>query len=243
MRSVIRGAWSAASLLFVVSLLLAPEGVAQDTDPSAVTLDRIYGSADFRGDFFGQARWLEDGTFYTTLEPSTAVTGGRDLVRYETESAIRTVLVSASLLMPEGAERPMPIQGYQWSPDGTRLLVFTNSRRVWRQNTRGDYWVLDLETYDLRQIGADRPESSLMFAKFDPAGERVGYVSEHDLFVENIATGEVVRLTDDGSRHSSTGRSTGCTRRSSSLVTGSAGAPTGPPSPSGSSTLKACATS
>ena len=199
MRSVTRGAWSAASLLFVVSLLLAPAGVAQDTDPSAVTLDRIYGSADFRGDFFGQARWLEDGTFYTTLEPSGAVTGGRDLVRYETESAVRTILVSASLLMPEGAESPMSIQGYEWSPDGSRLLVFTNSRRVWRQNTRGDYWVLDLETYDLRQIGADRPESSLMFAKFDPAGERVGYVSEHDLFVEDIASGEVVRLTDDGS--------------------------------------------
>ena len=63
MRFEMRGAWSAASLLFVLSLLLAPAGVAQDTDPAAVTLDRIYGSADFRGDFFGQARWLEDGTF------------------------------------------------------------------------------------------------------------------------------------------------------------------------------------
>ena len=75
MRSVTRGACSAASLLFVFSLFLAPVGVAQDTNAAAVTLDRIYGSADFRGDFFGQARWLEGGTFYTTLEPSEAVTG------------------------------------------------------------------------------------------------------------------------------------------------------------------------
>ncbi|NNK49883.1 MAG: DPP IV N-terminal domain-containing protein, partial [Gemmatimonadetes bacterium] len=199
MRPVMRGAGSAMIVLFVLSLVLAPVGAAQDPDPAAVTIDRIYGSGDFRGDFFGQARWLDDGVFYTTLEPSTAVTGGRDLVRYETEKGVRTIVVSASLLMPEDAESAMSIQDYQWSPDGTKLLVFTNSRRVWRQNTRGDYWVLDLENYELSQVGADRPESSLMFAKFDPAGERVAYVSEHDIFVENIATGDVVRLTDDGS--------------------------------------------
>lgn len=171
----------------------------QETVEARVTLDRLYDSADFRGEGFGPARWLEGGTFYTTLEASTASSGGRDIVRYETESGLRTVLVSASLLVPEGADRPLAIHGYEWSPDGGRLLVYTNSRRVWRQNTRGDYWVLDLDTYDLRQLGRDRPESSLMFAKFDPAGERVAYVSEHDVFVEDVSTGAVTRLTDDGS--------------------------------------------
>jgi dipeptidyl-peptidase-4 len=199
MRPLIRDAWQGASLLFVFSLCVAPVVVAQDTSAETVTLERIHETGDFRGDVFRQPRWLEDGTFYTTLEPSTAVTDGRDLVRYETEAGVRTIIVSASLLMPEGRERPLVIQDYQWSPDGTKLLIFTNSRRVWRQNTRGDYWILDLGSYDLRQLGVDRPESSLMFAKFDPAGERVGYVSEHDIFVEEIATGKVVRLTDDGS--------------------------------------------
>jgi len=188
-----------ASVLVLPFLLAPAEARSQEGDPSAVTLDRIYGSGDFGGDFFGQVRWLKGGTFYTTLEPSEAVAGGRDLVRYETESGVRTVLVSASLLMPGGRDRPLGIQGYEWSPDGTKLLIYTNSRRVWRQNTRGDYWVLDMDGYGLHQVGAERPASSLMFAKFDPAGERVAYVSEHDLFVEDLATGEETRLTDDGS--------------------------------------------
>jgi len=201
MRSVIRSAWQGVLLAFTLSLLAAPvEVTAQETDGASVTFDRIYDSADFRGDFFGQTRWLEDGTFYTTLEPSEAAAGGRDIVRYETESAVRTIVVSASFLFPEGAQEPLAIHGYEWSPDGARLLVYTNSKRVWRQNTRGDYWVLDLESFDLRQLGVDRPESSLMFAKFDPAGERVAYVSEHDIFVEEIASGEVVRLTSDGTK-------------------------------------------
>jgi len=197
-----RRAWRRARFSFVLVLpfLLTPASVtAQEGDPASVTLERIYESADFRGDYFGQARWLEDGTFYTTLEPSEAVIGGLDLVRYETESGVRTIIVSASLLLPEGRDRPLGIQGYEWSPDGSRLLIYTNSRRVWRQNTRGDYWVFEMDGYGLHQIGADRPESSLMFAKFDPTGERVAYVSEHDLFVEDVSTGEVTRLTDDGS--------------------------------------------
>ena len=66
------------------------------------TLDRLYDSADFRGARFGPARWLDGGTFYTTLEPSEAVSGGRDIVRYESESGVRTITVSASLLMPNG---------------------------------------------------------------------------------------------------------------------------------------------
>ena len=201
MRSVIRSAWQGMLLAFTLSLHVAPaEVTAQETDGASVTIDRIYASADFRGDSFGQARWLEDGMYYTTLEPSEAAAGGHDIVRYESESAVRTILVSASFLFPEGAERPLAIHGYEWSPDGARLLVYTNSKRVWRQNTRGDYWVLDLESFDLHQLGVDRPESSLMFAKFDPAGERVAYVSEHEIFAEDIASGEVVRLTSDGTK-------------------------------------------
>ncbi len=39
-----------------------------------------------------------------------------------------------------------------------------------------------------------------MFAKFDPAGTRVAYRRGYDLFIEDIATGALTQLTDDGSR-------------------------------------------
>jgi len=184
------------------TLVLLPAvsaAVAQETaDRSQVTLDRLFGSGEFFPDFFGQSRWLEDGSAYTTLERSEAG-GGRDLVRYDAASGEREVIVSAAQLVPEGETRPLGIQNYEWSPDGSKLLIYTNSRRVWRFNSRGDYWVLDLESGALRQMGADRPESSLMYGKFSPSGDRFGYVSENDLYVEDIATGAVTRLTDDGS--------------------------------------------
>ena len=190
-------------ILLLVSFPLAaqqavPEAAAEDQALMAdVTLDRLF-NGDFRGEFLGATRWLNGGSGYTTLE--SADEGGRDIVQYGTDSGERMVLVSASALVPTGAEEPLSIQSYEWSSDGSRLLIFTNTRRVWRNNTRGDYWVLDRNTGALTKLGDDAPEASLMFAKFDPAGNRVAYRQEFDLYVEDLRSGNIVRLTQDGSR-------------------------------------------
>ncbi len=163
-----------------------------------LTLDRIFNSADFRGERFGPARWLEDGSGYTTLERSEKGSG-KDIVRYDTESGKRQILVSADLLTPKGASTPLQIEDYSWSPDGSYLMIFTNSQRVWRQNTRGDFWVLNLKTRDLKQLGGKAKPSSLMFAKFSPDNRKVCYVSENNVYVEDVNSGEQRQLTSDGS--------------------------------------------
>jgi len=165
--------------------------------PAAATemLRRLYASRDFASERFGPARWIENGAAYTTVEPSEAVSGASDIVRYETATGARTVYVSARRLIPAGDSVALDIDDYGWSADGSQLLLFTNSRRVWRQNTRGDYWVLNRHTWKLQKLGGDAPASSLMYTKFSPQGDRVAYVTRGDLYVERIADGKVTRLT------------------------------------------------
>jgi dipeptidyl-peptidase-4 len=79
--------------------------------------------------------------------------------------------------------------------------VFTNSKKVWRQNTRGDFWALELATWRLTKLGgSDAKPSTLMFAKFSPDGNRVAYVRENNLYVQNLGDGRITQLTRDGSR-------------------------------------------
>ena len=165
--------------------------------PAAATemLRRLYASRDFASERFGPARWIENGAAYTTVEPSEAVSGASDIVRYETATGARTVYVSARRLIPAGDSVALDIDDYGWSADGSQLLLFTNSRRVWRQNTRGDYWVLNRHTWKLQKLGGDAPASSLMYTKFSPQGDRVAYVTRGDLYVERIADGKVTRVT------------------------------------------------
>jgi len=185
-----------ASLASVFFLALAVYG--QTTDKRILTLDRIFNSNEFRSETFGPARWLEGGSNYTTLEPSPANREARDIIRYEAATGARSVLIAAASLTPKAAPAPLVIDDYAWSKDGRKLLVFTNSKPVWRQNTRGDYWVFDIATKKLTKLGQDAAAATLMFAKFSPDGNRVGYVRENNLYVENLADNRITQLTRDG---------------------------------------------
>lgn len=84
----------------------------------------------------------------------------------------------------------------------THALRFTNRKRVWRQETRGDYYLVNMKSGEERKLGAGMPEASLMFAKFSPDGKRVAYVCENNIYVEDVHDGndgKVSQLTTDGS--------------------------------------------
>lgn len=187
------------TLMVAVALVatVSPHLRAQQS-PGELTLGRIFNSNEFASQRFGPARWLGDGG-YTTLEPSRGVRGF-DIVRYDPTTGAHKVLVSARSLIPPGRTEPLMIEDYQWSKDGSKVLIYTNSKRVWRLRDRGDYWVLNLGTGKLQRIGGDAPPSTLMFAKFSPQGDRVAYVHDHDLYVERLSDGHITRLTHGGSR-------------------------------------------
>jgi len=137
-------------------------------------------------------KWGADGQRYFLVESNS-------IVSYALPAFQRSVVVDAGLLVPQGAAGPLAVQGFAFSNDQKRLLIYTNSKKVWRQNTRGDYWVLDLGTHMLKQLGAGRPSSSLMFAKLSPDGTKAAYTSEHNIYVEDLASGAITQLTTDGS--------------------------------------------
>lgn len=193
----------AVASLFFVSCLSAAEPpqpakpTASKPDPSLLTVNRIYGSTDFKSEPFA-SQWIEDGAAYTTLERTGRSTFS-SLVRFDTATGARTVVIGAEQLAPSLEEAPIAIHGYSFSKDRSKVLIFTNSKRVWRKRTRGDYWVFDRSSLELRKLGGDANSSSLMFAKFDPAGQRVAFVMDRNLYVEDLHDGRITKLTNTDS--------------------------------------------
>lgn len=178
---------------------LAAVTVKAQSPATTEILRRAFVEQDFAVKSFGPVRWLNRGQSYTTLEPSAQGQEGTDVVRYDTATAHREVLVSAQQLIPPDAKKPISIEDYALSADMSRTLIFTNSKRVWRQNTRGDYWVLDRTSGALSKLGNGGPPSTLMFAKFSPDGAKVAYVRFNNIYVEDLKSGEITRVTSDGS--------------------------------------------
>lgn len=202
-----RSASRLAAALFLVSAV----ALSAQQDDRARALDqrlhRIFEAREFSVPRFGPARWLSDGSAYTVVESSIPPATGSDIVSYDGRTGARRVLIPATQLTPSGAPKALEIEDYVWSADGRRLLVFTNTARVWRLNTRGDYWVLDLRTGGLRKLGGDAPASTLMFAKFSPDASRVAYVRGNNLYVERVEDGRILQLTRDGSETTINGTS------------------------------------
>ncbi len=184
-------------LIFFISIFCFSNSFAQT---KKLTLEDIYTNGVYRAKGFGPVRWMKDNKGYSTLE-NNAEAKGNDIVVYGAESGTRTVLVNAKQLIPAGKTKPLSIADYDWSEDNSKLLIFTNTRKVWRYNTRGDYWVLNLANGKLTQIGKGLEEATLMFAKFSPDGGRIAYVSKLNIYAEDIATGVITKLTKDGGDH------------------------------------------
>jgi len=186
------------SPLFPVALavLLAGSLVAQATQAPVLTVHSIWGTREFASDLVSPT-WTKDGAAYTTIEPDSA--GHTDLYRVDAVSGKQERLVRGVDLVPAGATQPVAIEEYRFSSDGARLLIFTNSARVWRQNTKGTYYVWDLPAKRLIPVSAQ--PGYQMFAKFSPDGRMVAFVRANNVYVTDLTTGAETAVTADGNEN------------------------------------------
>lgn len=138
-------------------------------------------------------KWSSDGqSIYTVESGSIVATALKD--------GQQQVKITAAQLTPAGGNQPLEVKDFSFSADEQHLLIYTNSKKVWRYETRGDYWVLDVAARQLKQLGKSLAPSSLMFAKLSPDGTKAAYVSDHNLYLEDLASGNIKALTKDGTR-------------------------------------------
>jgi dipeptidyl-peptidase-4 len=205
----------AAALIMTACAQQPPRETPVKTKTDGVlTLEAIFKDFAYEAKQAGQIRWLKDGSGYTALEtveqyrdtrPERDAEGEiikwpEDIVIYDPATLARKILVSAQQLTPIGREKALTVDDYNWSEDRDKLLIYTNSVKVWRTKSRGDYWVLDLNSGDLWQLGGkEAAESSLQFAKFSPDGSRVAYVREDNIYVQELADRSIRPLTTDAS--------------------------------------------
>lgn len=77
-----------------------------------------------------EINWTQDGKGFLQVRNG-------DIVRTDMTSGDETVLVKREQLSPKGRSTPLNFNIYNFSSDNSKLLLFTNTAKVWRYNTRG----------------------------------------------------------------------------------------------------------
>ena len=137
-------------------------------------------------------KWAQDGNSYFQIERG-------EVIQIMLPSNERKTLLSKSDLTPQGGNT-LAVRSFSITPDGSQILIYTNTVKVWRLDTKGDYWVYNRKTKSLAKLGRSLPASSLMFAKISPDGLNAAYVSGSNLYVESLLNGSIKQLTKDGTR-------------------------------------------
>ena len=109
--------------------------------------------------------WNESETGYFTIKDN-------NIVLVSTRGKEDKVILSSSQV------NNLEIESFSFSQSKNKILIFTQSVKVWRYNTRGDYWVYDFKKNEIQKLGRNMSSSSLMFAKFSPNERFVAYVSK-----------------------------------------------------------------
>ncbi|MEO9595847.1 S9 family peptidase [Rhodopirellula bahusiensis] len=191
-------------------------------DPAKLSLRRLFKTSDFRS----KSRTLQwDDTEDVLWERKTGIDGPTlDQVSIpEMEST--TIVPREKFLLPaeegdlnspdavtrgdetqsddsqdtdsdEDTRKPIGISEWTLSSDDQTLLVFNNTRRLWRKHTRGDYWLKDVSTDSpdakWRKVGGeDAPDAKTMFATLAPNGTSIAFVRDNDLYLEDCETGDL----------------------------------------------------
>jgi dipeptidyl-peptidase 4 len=176
----------------ILAIFIAASAAAQQRAPD-LTVEAITHGA-FAGAPLPTPQWLADGSAYLDLRASAD--GGTDIVKVSAATGATTVVAPARTLVGANGT-PLDVESIVIARDAAKILLFHNSVRVWRQNTRGVYDVLDVASGRVTPLST--APGLQMFAKFSPDGRRVAFVRDNNLFVTDLASHQERALTTDGS--------------------------------------------
>ena len=176
-------------LCFLVTLLAYSQ-------KKEITLEDIWTKGTFRQETIDGLSSMQDGNHYTSLEMNDK--GAESAVvkyEYKTGKKIGNI-ISSSELISALTGKPITIDSYEFSADENKILIATETEKIYRHSTREVYYVYDIKTQKLDDVAGDTDK--LMYGTFSPDGNKVAFVKNNNLFVKDLQSKELIQVTKDG---------------------------------------------
>lgn len=88
----------------------------------------------------------------------------------------------------------IPISSYSFSSDEDWLVLRSETEPIYRRSSKSRIYVMDLETQNLQSLG----EEKVLHPEISPDGQRMAFVFENNLYVQDLRTGKRDTITRDG---------------------------------------------
>lgn len=160
---------------------------------SQLSVERIWKKYEFYARGVDGFASMADGQHYTNFGEDGSIL--KFNINNATDAGTR--LVSASELLYEGKQ--ISVSEYEFNADESKLLLLVNKKSVYRHSYRAQHFLFDLKTRKLQVLDKEHEPQTL--AKYSPDGKSVSYIHGNDLFVKDLRSETVKKLTKDGKKN------------------------------------------
>lgn len=182
---------SLKKFLFVPSILIltlsfAFPDKAFTQQKKNITIQDIWEKYDFLVKSVPGFNVLKNGQDFTKLDDFRSAIG---LYHLKNGLKVKTIFVS-----PDSVGL---IDKYAFSDDEQKILIYTDEQRIYRRSALYKVYVYSLKTQQLQLLDKDK----VLHATFNPEGNKVAFVKDNNLYVEDLSSGKITAVTADGSKN------------------------------------------
>jgi dipeptidyl-peptidase-4 len=181
--------------LLRLSLLLLTAGSGQLFSQRNITLEDIWKNGTFRARGVQGFYAMNDGERFVRRVNNALMAKRFDQMNNAADTG--KVVANLALIGDPQSGKPVSVEGFAFSEDEKKLLVWTNTEQIYRHSFAARYYVFDLNNFITKAVAA----GPVMHATLSPDGSKVAYVQENNLFVLNLQTNEQIQVTRDGKRN------------------------------------------
>lgn len=158
-----------------------------------ITIEKIWKKYEFYAKSVEGFKSMKDGEHYT--RPTTDLS----IKKYSllNDKHAGTTLVEGKDLLYKG--KSIEFDDYEFNSDESKILLLTSTESIYRRSFKAIYFLYDINSKKLQPLDEEHQPQTL--AEYSPDGTMVSYIHGNDLFVKNIKTGAVKKLTQDGKRN------------------------------------------
>ena len=162
-------------------------------DAQNLTIERIWKNYEFSAKGGSSYQMMNDGLHFVEMNENGDIVQG--LVADELEKT--KVLVPKSILVYNS--QPITVAGYEFNANEQKVLLWTAPKAIYRRSFEAFYFLYDLNTQKLEALDAEHAPQTL--AEYSPDGKKVSFIHGNDIFIKDLSTGKIQKITEDGKRN------------------------------------------
>ncbi len=178
-----------ALLLFLLFCSVTPLFIAQN-----LSVERIWKNYEFSAKGTGSIQAMNDGEHYVSISEDGAIVSNSILAQGKEQ---QKVLIPKEKLIWNS--NPISVASFELNATEDKILLWTAPKAIYRRSFEAFYFLFDIKTQKLTAL--DEIHTPQTLAEYSPDGTKVSYIHGNDIFIKDLNTGKVQKMTQDGKRN------------------------------------------